>query len=247
MSATESKHTTAASHSCAPVVSDPELRARLVGARASLGLLAYTGGRGFRADAFAPTNTRQLPAEKPERVRASRPPNPTGAGDVMARSCTAITAAGAPCKLDAMRDTVPPRCMGHSGINGPRSKLSADVQNKVCAAQRSGLHVENAVEVAGIAHSTFHAWLALGHPDGDEPGNEPHRRFARAVDQARGQGDALRRSRVAAAAVTDWRAAAWMLETAYPERWGRPGRRVVASEPDWPLEPDADDDGPVAS
>src|SRR4051812_4171799 len=110
----------------------------------------------------------------------------------MNRACTATTAAGAPCRMVALPDTVPPRCIGHSGSNGRKTTLTADVQQRVCDALRTGVSVTTAVELAGTSTSAYYAWINRGHPAGTEPGNEPFRLFAAAVEQARGEGDARR-------------------------------------------------------
>jgi transposase len=160
----------------------------------------------------------------------------------MTRMCTRTTAAGAPCTRAALPDTVPPVCVSHSGVVGPKFKLSPAVQSKLLAVLRTGAHVETACAAAGIGRSTIYEWLRRGDPEGTAPANAQFRDFAEAVERARGEGEALRTARIVAAAVYDWHAAAWLLERGNPEKWGKPGRRVVDR-----ATADPDDDGPVAA
>jgi hypothetical protein len=96
--------------------------------------------------------------------------------------------------------------------------LTPDVAETVIGALRAGNYLETAAAFAGISVSTLRNWLRAGRR-----GSSPELAdFYRMVQQARAAAEveALERIRRDPA----WQAAAWRLERAYPERWGR---RVV--------------------
>jgi len=49
--------------------------------------------------------------------------------------------------------------------------------------------------------------------------------LAAELETARAEGELRSVARIAAAAVDQWQAAAWLLERQYPDRWGRPAVR----------------------
>jgi hypothetical protein len=112
-------------------------------------------------------------------------------------------------------------CHAHRGVAvGRPSKLTDEVERKLCDALRAGNHLEVAARYAGISPSTLHRWLSEAREEGADP------RLVRLRDAVRkAEADAevhsvgvLRR----AAAQGDWRR--------HPERWrrrhhGRAGER----------------------
>jgi hypothetical protein len=88
------------------------------------------------------------------------------------------------------------------------TKLTIEVQDRVVALIRAGNTVQVAAQAAGICRRTFHLWMARD--------DDPYRAFRAAVEQARADAEA---SLVARAARGNWRAAAFLLEQRFPERW----------------------------
>jgi transposase len=104
------------------------------------------------------------------------------------------------------------------------TKLTDDVSDRLVALLRVGVAVDVAAETVGIAPSTFRAWMQRGERGG--PRDAPYRTFREAVERARGEHEAILAAATSRAAGRgSWRAAAWLLERAYPERWGPPEQR----------------------
>lgn len=110
---------------------------------------------------------------------------------------------------------------------GRRSKLTAEIQEKIVTAIRAGNYANIAAQYAGIAESTFYRWLQRG--SASKSGR--YRDFAEAVRQAE------RESEVRAVAILHkhmeehWQAAMTCLERKFPQRWGRHDRLSVDVEP----------------
>jgi hypothetical protein len=95
-------------------------------------------------------------------------------------------------------------CHAHGGIAvGRPSKLSDEVERRLCDALRAGNHLEVAAAYAGLSRSTLYRWLSLAR----EPEADPRLcRLADAVRKAEADAEVhcvgvLRR----AAAQGDWR------------------------------------------
>jgi hypothetical protein len=95
----------------------------------------------------------------------------------------------------------------------PPSKFTPDAAHRVCRLIRVGTPVEVAAESIGVSRSTVYNWAAR------------EARFAAALEVARAQADAdLTVVLMRAVRRGSWRAAAWMLQWQWPERWA-PRRR----------------------
>ena len=99
---------------------------------------------------------------------------------------------------------------------GQPTKLTAEVQARICAAIAAGSYLEPAAAFAGICEATLHNWLARGER---EPG--PYRDFLEAVKKAEAEIELHCVKQIREAIRTQWTAAAWLLERKYPGRWGR--------------------------
>jgi hypothetical protein len=140
--------------------------------------------------------------------------------------CSATTAAGKPCRNRAIEGA--DLCSSHLGRAHRPSLLTDEVAEQLVSMLRAGAYVHVAARAAGISRQTFADWLQRGQ--GDAALDEPYRELRERVEQARAEGEARNVARIAAAAVEDWRAAAWLLERQYPDRWGRPSTRVRPAE-----------------
>jgi transposase len=100
-------------------------------------------------------------------------------------------------------------------VAGRPTKLTPDLETDLVLLLSNGLSVRSAARVAGVSRRSLTRWLADG--------------LRERVAQARAARPEVRDSQVEArlvvavaraAALGEWRAAAWMLEHRWPERWG---------------------------
>jgi len=99
---------------------------------------------------------------------------------------------------------------------GRPTKLTPEVQDRIIQALKAGNYVETAAEYAGIGKTTFYRWMEQGK----QASRGIYREFRDAVMRARAEAEARNVAIIQQAAPDDWRAAAWWLERAFPDRWG---------------------------
>lgn len=99
------------------------------------------------------------------------------------------------------------------------------------------LPVATACELAGISEATYYGWMSAG-----EEGVEPYSDFFETVTQARARGEqgmvdvlhlaALQKTDAEgnATGAVDWKAAAWLLERRFPDRYGQGAMARKAEE-----------------
>jgi len=109
---------------------------------------------------------------------------------------------------------------------GRRSKLTNTAIDVIAKGVRFGLTYEQAANAAGVSAATFYNWKKKA-----EDGDPRFLEFLEALKQAEGEGEYLLAATIAQAAQLDpsqWRAAAFILERRFPERWGRVTRLEAA-------------------
>lgn len=155
-------------------------------------------------------------------------PVDTGGAPARGKRCTATTQNGQRCRKDALPGA--PVCATHAGAKvGRPSGLTREVADRIVRILAAGGYVQTAAVAAGITVHQLEKWLARGRPDGDDPLDEPHRELRARIEQARAEGETRNVALIAQAALTNWQAAAWLLERQYPERWARPSQRETAA------------------
>ena len=97
-----------------------------------------------------------------------------------------------------------------------RSKLTREIQRKICDLLAAGNTVVTACDDAGIGSRTFHDWIERGEAEQRGPNYE----FCRAVARARAEAKRRLTARIISAAERDWKAAAWILEKLFPGEFG---------------------------
>jgi transposase-like protein len=110
---------------------------------------------------------------------------------------------------------------------GRPSKLTVEVQMRVCEALRGGNYRDVAAQWAGISPSTLAKWL--------KKKDEKHLAFQRAVEEAERAAEVRAVAIVMKAASSEPRHAQWWLERKYPERWGRRDRHEVMGDGGGPV------------
>jgi len=101
---------------------------------------------------------------------------------------------------------------------GRPTKLNDELQQAILDNIVAGCVIEVAVRSVGISETTFYRWLKEAD---DTPEGSPLRQFRDAVERAKDECESRSLSIIANAAVTNWTAAAWLLERRHPERWAR--------------------------
>lgn len=111
------------------------------------------------------------------------------------------------------------------------TKLTPELQDKLCLLISEGNYVRVAQKIVGISHGTYHNWMtygkraikAAGDQDGYDYGSDQvYVDFYRAIRAAEAAAEALRISQIQRAGADGcWQAAAWWLERMFPERWGK--------------------------
>lgn len=110
---------------------------------------------------------------------------------------------------------------------GRPTKLTTEVQDRIIQALKAGNYIETAAEYAGIGKTTFYRWMEQG----EQASQGIYREFRDAVMRARAEAEARSVALIQKAAPDDWRAAAWWLERAFPDRWG-PRQKLEHSGPE---------------
>jgi transposase len=108
--------------------------------------------------------------------------------------------------------------------SGRPTKLTPELQAKLCDAIRAGNYMETAAAFAGIRKATLQNWLRRGA----RQTQGIYHAFSEAVEKALADSEARDVALIAkAAADGQWQAAAWRLERKFPDRWGRRDRHQV--------------------
>lgn len=100
---------------------------------------------------------------------------------------------------------------------GRRSKLTPEVQERICKVIRAGNYAYIAAEYAGISETTFYRWMEQG----EEQKTGRHREFREAVKAAEREAEIRAVATVQQHMGKSWQAAMTYLERKFPQRWGR--------------------------
>lgn len=109
---------------------------------------------------------------------------------------------------------------------GRPTKLTPEPQERVVRLVRVGVAPYAAARACGVKHRTWYDWLRRARA-----GEKRYAPLADALAGAHARLQAALTVQVRAAAVENWRAAAWLLERRWPEDWGRRRRSVPEDEP----------------
>ncbi len=113
-----------------------------------------------------------------------------------------------------------------SSSTGRPSKLTPEVQDRICQLLKAGNTFRTACEVAGIGESTGREWRARGEErHAARAGDDDYASFAAAVQRAEEEAVARNVALIQKAATNGtWTAAAWWLERKFPAEWGKVDR-----------------------
>lgn len=101
---------------------------------------------------------------------------------------------------------------------GRPTRLTFEVQDRICTALRTGASIEVAAHHVGVAKDTVYGWLARGEREGDGA----HAAFAEAVHKALADCQLANLAVIRKAALGgDTRAAMFLLERRFPDSFGR--------------------------
>lgn len=111
---------------------------------------------------------------------------------------------------------------------GRPSKLTPEVQERICQLLKLGNTFRTACEVAGIGASTGLEWRQRGEDrHASREGDAAYAEFAGAVRKAEEEAAARNVGIIQQAAKQSWQAAAWWLERKFPGEWGRVDRHAL--------------------
>jgi succinate dehydrogenase flavin-adding protein (antitoxin of CptAB toxin-antitoxin module) len=105
------------------------------------------------------------------------------------------------------------RLASRPGQAGPRSKLTDDVQQKICNAVSSGQTFDCAASLVRIDRHTLADWRARGQQEPDSRYGE----FNRALEAALLASETMMVHKILSD--PDWKAAKWILKNRFPDRY----------------------------
>lgn len=158
------------------------------------------------------------------------------------RVCSAKTAKGEPCRGYAMAES--DVCSAHAGVVGRRLTMTEEIVSQILVLLRQGNYIGTVCQAVGLPRRTFGEWMARGKSD--SPDDSIYVDFREQVTQARAVGEARSVASIVTASKDDWKAAAWLLERQYPERWGKTSVRMRDEAPPEPEAEVAPEDDPFA-
>ena len=107
--------------------------------------------------------------------------------------------------------------------NGAPPTSNGDIHHRIVALIRNGNYVAVAARASGISPTAYYTWVERGEADLEQGKATPFAVFAEACARAKAEAEATLLARIQMAAGAergDWKAAAWMLERMYPDRYG---------------------------
>jgi len=133
---------------------------------------------------------------------------------------------------------------------GRPSKITLEIQEKICSAMLMGAYIETAAAYASINKQTLYTWMKKGNAQ--KAGI--YRTFLDAIEQAmskcelrdleaidkvatgRPEKQDINGNIISQSMAPNWKAAAWRLERKYPKKWGRREQIHVENDSDGPEE-----------
>lgn len=112
---------------------------------------------------------------------------------------------------------------------GRPPKLTPQVRDDLLKWLRNGLPLELAARMAGTHDATVRAWRAKSRS-----GVRGYKGFDADVEQALAEGEGVNVARIVHAGKSNWRAAAWLLERQFPNKYGPPPPPLPLQVPDVP-------------
>ena len=106
---------------------------------------------------------------------------------------------------------------------GRPSKLTPELKERLLKAIRLGSTFETACQSTGISYRAFRLWMNKG----ENASSGEYFHFFQEVTRAIADAEMLLLSRIHAASQSDWRAASWVMERRWPERWSNTQRIEV--------------------
>lgn len=107
------------------------------------------------------------------------------------------------------------------------TKLTSEVQEKICEAIRLGAVYEHACNYAGIRYTTFRNWMIKG----EQAKSGKFFEFVDTVKKAEGAASSKWLGMIEEAAEDgNWQAAAWKLERRYPASYGKRTQHQVEQQ-----------------
>ena len=100
---------------------------------------------------------------------------------------------------------------------GRPSKLTPEVQERICSAIRAGNYYEAACAYAGIHYSTFRKWMQKG----ETAKSGKFREFFETIKKAEHEAEVRMVAQWQKHMPENWQAIATFLERRFPDRWGR--------------------------
>jgi hypothetical protein len=93
--------------------------------------------------------------------------------------------------------------------------FTAEIGDRICALVRDGAFLKTACSDVGICEKTLRNWKTKGRN-----GIAPYAKFVEALERAEVQSENVYVASIRRAAEHDWKAAAWLLEHRFNDRWG---------------------------
>jgi hypothetical protein len=115
---------------------------------------------------------------------------------------------------------------------GRPSKLTPELQKRICDYVSLGNFPEVAAKCSGIDRATFYRWKARG----EKTKAGIYRDFCDALKEAESRAEVAALAKIQKAATNGtWTAAAWLLERRFSDRWKRPELRGEAPSGQEPI------------
>lgn len=103
---------------------------------------------------------------------------------------------------------------------GRKTKLTPELQTKICDIIAQGNYISTACLACGISERAYFSWMSKGEK-GNGSSEGIYKQFVRAVKKAEAQAQSELVGTIKKASKTTWQASAWLLERKQPGMWGQ--------------------------